>query len=244
MVRGGLNNWILLLALTFSSACHNEIRQLKSEAEDGGLAAQNEMGTRSVSGLGLPQDFDAALKWYNLAAEKGYAVSQFNLAGMYEQGFGVETNLVKAAEWYLKAAERGHAESQFCIAVMYEQGRGVEMDIKEAVKWYQQSSEKNYPFAQNNLSMILLGGKGVPRDLIRAYKWASLAGAQGEESANNVLRKLTGKNDKDVVVEQPIMTANQIAEAEREIREFVPRKKSDGITFQTSPKKDGTPDKK
>lgn len=244
MVRGGHKTGILLLALIFLSACHNEIRQLKSEAEGGSLVAQNEMGTRFVSGLGLEQNYTNALKWYNLAADKGYAVSQFNLAGMYEQGLGVETNLVKAAEWYLRAAERGHAESQFCLAVMFEQGTGVDRDILEAVKWYQQSSEKNYPFAQNNLSMILLGGRGVPRDLIRAYKWATLAGAQGEESANKVLQKLTGKNDKGVAVEQPIMTANQISEAEREIREFVPRKKSDGITFQTAPKKDAAPEKK
>lgn len=244
MVRGGHQIGLLLVALIFASACNNEIRELKSDAENGRLYAQNEMGTRHAQGLGLPLDYAEALKWYHRAAEKGYSVSQFNIAGMHEQGLGVETNLVIAAEWYLKAAERGHAESQFCLAVMYEQGKGVGKDIKEAVKWYQQSSEKNYPFAQNNLSMILLGGQGVPRDLIKAYKWSALASGQGEDSATRVLHKLTGKNEKGVVTEQPLMTPHQISEAEREIKEFVPRKKSDGITFQTAPKKEGTSDKK
>jgi TPR repeat protein len=44
------------------------------------------------------------VKWYTLAAKKGYVEAQSSLATMYEYGEGVLTNYVRAYMWYNIAA--------------------------------------------------------------------------------------------------------------------------------------------
>ena len=45
-------------------------------AESGHAIAQFNLGVLYDKGLGVPQDFDIALKWYTLAADQGYAGAQ------------------------------------------------------------------------------------------------------------------------------------------------------------------------
>lgn len=42
-------------------------------AENGLASAQNNLGAMFQAGLGVPQDYTAALKWYRLAVEQSYA---------------------------------------------------------------------------------------------------------------------------------------------------------------------------
>ena len=37
-------------------------------------------------GVGVPQDYQEAVKWFRLSAEQGFAQAQYNLAVMYEDG--------------------------------------------------------------------------------------------------------------------------------------------------------------
>ena len=60
-----------------------------------------------VKGLGVPQDYKTAVKWYRLAAEQGHAKSQTNLGTMYGKGVGVEQSHVYAAMWTAIAGSNG-----------------------------------------------------------------------------------------------------------------------------------------
>jgi TPR repeat protein len=42
------------------------------------------------NGLGVPQDYTEATKWYRKAAEQGDAKAQYNLGYMYNDGCGVK----------------------------------------------------------------------------------------------------------------------------------------------------------
>ena len=46
-----------------------------------------------LDGLGVPQDFAEALKWFQKAAELDNAAAQHNLGLMYEEGLGVTKNM-------------------------------------------------------------------------------------------------------------------------------------------------------
>ncbi len=50
-------------------------------------------------GVGVPQDYGEALKWYTKAAEQGLAEAQYNLAIFYSNGRGVRRDYVKAYFW-------------------------------------------------------------------------------------------------------------------------------------------------
>lgn len=52
-------------------------------------AAQYNLGLAYHKGLGVPQDYEEAVKWYRLAAEQGNADAQLSLGFMYDEGLGV-----------------------------------------------------------------------------------------------------------------------------------------------------------
>ena len=93
----------------------------------GNSIAQFNLGVMYEEGDGVGQDDAEAAKWYRRAAEqehenalnrlmemcnKGIAVAQFNLGGMYQDGEGVAQDNEEAAKWYRKAAEQGHATAK------------------------------------------------------------------------------------------------------------------------------------
>ncbi|EFC44340.1 predicted protein [Naegleria gruberi] len=46
--------------------------------------------------------YEQAFKWYNMSAEKGNILSQYNIGVMYKKGIGVAQSYSKSAEWYEK----------------------------------------------------------------------------------------------------------------------------------------------
>jgi uncharacterized protein len=55
-------------------------------------------------GYGVAQDYNEAVKWFQLAADQGFAWGQFNLGRMYNNGQGVVKNYMQAYEWFSLAA--------------------------------------------------------------------------------------------------------------------------------------------
>ncbi|HWF61731.1 MAG TPA: tetratricopeptide repeat protein [Nitrospira sp.] len=74
-------------------------------AERGDARAQYNLGLLYASGLGVTQDYHAALKWHRMAAKQGHAGAQNELAQMYTKGQGVPQDYVRAHMWYSIAGE-------------------------------------------------------------------------------------------------------------------------------------------
>jgi len=68
--------------------------------------AQNNLGLIYADGLGVPQNYATAVKWYRKAAEQGHAIAQSNLGVMYRDGEGVSRDYVEAHKWFSLAATR------------------------------------------------------------------------------------------------------------------------------------------
>lgn len=136
-------------------------------------------------------DFEKILE----RAERGSAISQFNLGIMYEQGKGAPRSDIEALKWYRLAAEQGNAPAQYNLGVMYDQGKGVPNDDKEALKWYRLAAEQGVDQAQFNLGLRYETGDGVPKNDKEALRWCRLAAEQGNASAqyNLGLRYGTGE---------------------------------------------------
>ena len=68
--------------------------------------------------------------------------------------------------------------------------------------------------AASVLAELYAKGRGVPQDLVEAYKWLAVAGDQVEPSRVSVtLKDLADK-----------LTPDQLAEAQRRAKEFVPKR--------------------
>jgi TPR repeat protein len=87
-------------------------------------------------GLGVPQDFELAVKWYKLAAQAGDAHAQYNLGAMYDDGRAIREDDKQALKWYRRAAEQGLAPAQHNLGSLYEQGHLVPQDNVRALMWY------------------------------------------------------------------------------------------------------------
>ena len=155
----------------------NEVRA-KAARED--VEAQNALGNIYTNALlGVQQDYAEALKWYRLAAEKGYAPAQFNLGLAHELGRGLPADERQAFKYYLMAAEQGFAAAQFNVGNMYSAGRGVGQDLFEANLWYKQAAEKGVIEAQFNLGLAYEAGRGVKKDEVAAARWYKQAADRG-----------------------------------------------------------------
>jgi TPR repeat protein len=135
-------------------------------------------------------------------------------AGAYER-----KDFAAAIAVWRPLAEAGNAEAQTLLGAMYWSGEGVTRDHREAAKWYLRAAEKGYARAQNDIGFMYGFGEGVPpKDNVQAYKWLSLA-----------VRDYTAKNQgrldqatKDLAAVRARMSPAQIADAERQIRDFRP----------------------
>ena len=83
----------------------------KALAEQGGAAAQYNLGVMYHTGQGVVQDYREAVKWYRKAAERGFARAQSNLGLMYANGEGVIQDYVYAHMWLNIAASNGHKDA-------------------------------------------------------------------------------------------------------------------------------------
>ena len=142
-------------------------------------------------GIGLVNDFlgnsTEAVRWYTLAADKGFADAQNNLGVCYANGSGVEQSYEEAAKWYRLAAEQGNAHGQANLGWCYQYGCGVEQSDEEAVRLYRLAAEQGNAYGQANLGWCYESGTGVKQDYAEAAKWYKLAADKGNAYAQNNL---------------------------------------------------------
>ena len=63
-------------------------------------------------GEGVSKNYEAASKWYHLAAEQGDADAQYKLGLMYSNGEGILQDNKEATKWFQLAVEQGNTLAQ------------------------------------------------------------------------------------------------------------------------------------
>jgi hypothetical protein len=96
---------------------------------------------------------------------------------------------------------------------LYANGAGVAENDAEAVKWFIRAANQGDATAQWALGMMYGSGQGVPESKVDAYFWWNLSAAQGNAKA---------KEMKSLIA--PLMSREQIAEAQRRSAVWKPKK--------------------
>jgi len=108
----------------------------------------------------LGADAAGAVASYRLAADRGNALAQFNLAMMYELGQGMEPDCVEATKWFLKAAQQGDAGGQLEMGKRCHRGsfaplaRDASESRIEAYKWFTLASAQGYKNSEMHCEQI------------------------------------------------------------------------------------------
>ena len=102
------------------------------------------------------------------------------------------------------------------LGVMDSKGQRGAQDYAEAVRWYRKAAEQGLPDAQFYLGLMYGKGQGVPQDYTQAHLWFNLAASRttGEDQQKHAKAR-------DVIAD--MMTAAQVAEAQKLAREWKPK---------------------
>jgi hypothetical protein len=135
------------------------------------------------------EDFDEALRWYRMAADRGNPDAQYKIGGLYSMGRGVTRDDGEAVRWFRKAADQGNTAASFSIGQNYEIGIGVTRDYAEAMRWYRKAAEQGDVMAQTQIAFMFENGIGVEKDLSEARVWMQRAADGGDDEAKKWLAK-------------------------------------------------------
>lgn len=111
---------------------------LKQAAELDYTPAQVTLGAEYKYQL---NNYKEAVKWFKIAADKGYAPAQCALARCYLQGKGIEQSFEEAIKLFKSAAAKGNYIACRELCRCFEEGIGVEKNPIEAAKWNKKAEE-------------------------------------------------------------------------------------------------------
>ncbi len=98
-------------------------------------------------------DYPKALNLFKPLAEKGDALSQYQVGLMIEQGQGADASYEAALPWYMKAAEQGVADAYFALGQLYNRGLSVPQDAVQAYAWFDLAVRGGHAVAGDWLNM-------------------------------------------------------------------------------------------
>ena len=143
-------------------------------AEAGDPEAQANVGYMYEEGLGVSQQFDAAVSWYEKAAASGSMQANHNLGMIYAEGRGKPQSWVRALRYFEVAASDIPA-SRYMIGYTFFQGEGNIQNRPRAFRAFMDAALDGYADAQYMIAFMYLDGSGIPKQPMQAYVWASLA---------------------------------------------------------------------
>uniref|UniRef100_A0A914W5U7 Uncharacterized protein n=1 Tax=Plectus sambesii TaxID=2011161 RepID=A0A914W5U7_9BILA len=103
-ITAGLQS-ITVPTTTHITKSADPVAQLFVDAEQGDAEAQFRLGSLFLSGHGVAQSDEEAVKWYRKSAEQGNAAAQQYLEVMDDNRLGVAQSVEEGAKWHRKAEE-------------------------------------------------------------------------------------------------------------------------------------------
>lgn len=137
---------VLSLALLMSTAIFGRTRaeiinsrtyspELLELANKGDVEAQNTLGNVFKYGMGVEQNLEYAVFWYEKAAALGSPGAMYNLGNMYLGALGVEKDVAKAVELYEQAALKDQQAALLMLAKLHLEGLGVEKNFEKSFEY-------------------------------------------------------------------------------------------------------------
>jgi TonB family protein len=158
----------------------------------GSAAAQNNIGSLYLNGLGVETNYARALLGFQRAADKGNSDGENSIGFLYEKGW-VKQDYAEAEKWYRKAADQGNSRGIGNLGWLYLGGNGVQQDYAEALKLLSEAADAGIPESQVSLGWMYERGLGVGHDYAEAMKWYRKAADQNNAQAELNIGRLYQK---------------------------------------------------
>ncbi|MFW8590944.1 tetratricopeptide repeat protein [Glaciecola sp. 2405UD65-10] len=137
-------------------------------AQNGDAQAQFELAMQHESlSTNSASHAQAAMDYYEMAAEQGHAGAQFQLANMLAANEGMTDQVFDLLE---EAAANNHAGAAFMLGMQHLLGNATEQNDGEALQYFQQAATQNYVPAMEALALMYEHGLGVEPNIQMANK--------------------------------------------------------------------------
>ena len=134
------------------------------------------------------RDYEAAVKWFTMAAEKGNPEAQNQLAIIYCDENYTGYNETKALYWFLRAGQNGDTDAQCNLGKIYAEGElGQAIDLVKAELWYLQAAENGLYHVYGTLGHMYMNGDSVQQDYHKAAMYLSRGAEKGDAFSQNCL---------------------------------------------------------
>ncbi len=170
------NGWVV------SKDVKTAVKYFEQAADNGDPVASLFLGVGYYSGEfeGVKQNYELAVKYLELPAERDVEIAQSYLAQCYFFGNGVSKNYSKAVELSQKPAENGDVPAQYILGSCYFSGDGVNQDYAQAAKWLEKAALAGLAMAQAKLGTLYELGWGVSKNMDTAVRWYTKAADQND----------------------------------------------------------------
>jgi len=136
---------------SLAAVLETRFQHLLHAAEPGPPLVWHTIGTAYNTGRGIKRDKGEAIRWFQRAADAGFAPAMVNLALCLQRPEpGIDP--AGAIRWFRKAADKGYAGGMVWLGFAYREGSGVPCDYTESVQWFIKAVE-----AGDSHSMIQVG---------------------------------------------------------------------------------------
>ena len=153
-------------------AANNENFEYEMPPEPGELP-EDDSFANDYNVVAMP-DYDEAIKWFTMAAQRGDSRAMFELGNIYNDSsdFSKYYNPETAIYWLKQSADLCYEPAYMKLGSIYNtQGASYE-NAKEAQMWYTKAATEGDYAAQKLLAESLArGGRGAQSDMFNALKW-------------------------------------------------------------------------
>jgi hypothetical protein len=104
-------------------------------------------------------------------------------------------------------ADRGDAEAQYHVGWLYANGNGLAVDIDRAIAFWRSAAGQGHADAQFAIGLAYTTGEGLKQDLDEAVDWYLRAARQGHADARDILVRLNGERDVNLLDRHPQLVA-------------------------------------
>ncbi len=138
----------------------------------------------------VDDDYQQALRGYQLAADQHDPVGQFNLGLIYEKGKGHPVDFAKAKDLYQQAADLGHSQAMVQLAGIYFNGLVGSRDEQQALYWYKKAADLGDRDALYQLGLLSETGVATELDFTQALHYYQQAADKGNAKAKLALARI------------------------------------------------------
>lgn len=117
------------------------------------------IGKMYLRGEGVPQDFQAASKWFRRGIQNGDASSQNGLGHMYLHGYGLKIDRQRAADYFQEAVEQDLPQAQINLGKLFLE----QSELEVAKRYFELAARHGTLEAYYYLAEIYNSGLGKER---------------------------------------------------------------------------------